>query len=100
MKLHTYLILALPISLYYNFYKFFRCSIDLSHLEREKTHRIKQDLEDGAGTIFLLLTISGTTASETISDLTTYEENPREKQIIEERYVSFAQFIKIYIFIK
>lgn len=65
-----------------------RCSIDLSQLEREKTHRIKQALDDGAGTIFLLLTISGTTASETISDLTTYEENPRERKMIEDRYVS------------
>ncbi|XP_046662457.1 LOW QUALITY PROTEIN: multiple C2 and transmembrane domain-containing protein-like [Homalodisca vitripennis] len=63
-----------------------RCSIDLSQLEREKTHRIKQELDEGAGTIFLLLTISGTTASETISDLTTYEENPREHQVLEERY--------------
>lgn len=63
-----------------------RCIIDLSRLEREKTHRIWQDLEEGAGSIFLLLTISGTTASETISDLTTYEENPREHEILERRY--------------
>ncbi|XP_033608246.1 multiple C2 and transmembrane domain-containing protein isoform X2 [Cryptotermes secundus] len=63
-----------------------RCIIDLSHLEREKTHRIWQDLEEGAGSIFLLLTISGTTASETISDLTTYEENVREREILEKRY--------------
>ncbi|RZF41506.1 hypothetical protein LSTR_LSTR000220 [Laodelphax striatellus] len=69
-----------------------RCSIDLSQLEREKTHRIKQDLDDGAGTIFLLLTISGTTASETISDLTTFEENPRERQIIEDRYTLVRTF--------
>jgi hypothetical protein len=66
----------------------YRCIIDLSRLEREKTHRIWQDLEEGAGSIFLLLTISGTTASETISDLTTYEENPREREILEKRYVS------------
>ncbi|XP_075215611.1 multiple C2 domain and transmembrane region protein isoform X2 [Lycorma delicatula] len=69
-----------------------RCSIDLSQLEREKTHRIKQDLDDGAGTIFLLLTISGTTASETISDLTTYEENPRERIMIEDRYTLLRTF--------
>jgi hypothetical protein len=47
-----------------------------------------QDLEEGAGSIFLLLTISGTTASETISDLTTYEENARESEMLEKRYVS------------
>ncbi|GLH08267.1 Multiple C2 and transmembrane domain-containing protein [Gryllus bimaculatus] len=63
-----------------------RCTINLSELEREKTHRIWQDLEEGAGSIFLLLTISGTTASETISDLTTYEENPMERENIEKRY--------------
>jgi hypothetical protein len=66
----------------------YRCIIDLSRLEREKTHRIWQDLEEGAGCIFLLLTISGTTASETISDLTTYEDNPHEREILERRYVS------------
>jgi hypothetical protein len=65
-----------------------RTVIDISKLERERTHRIWQELEDGAGAIFLLLTISGTTSSETISDLSAYEENPRERAIIENRYVS------------
>lgn len=64
-----------------------RCSIDLSQLEREKTHRLWQDLEEGGGSIFLLLTISGTTASETISDLSMYEDNPRERINVENRYV-------------
>ncbi|GBP11087.1 Multiple C2 and transmembrane domain-containing protein [Eumeta japonica] len=63
-----------------------RCAIDLSRLEREKTHSIWQDLEDGNGQIFLLLTISGTTQSETITDLTSYRENPRDLEIIERRY--------------
>lgn len=63
--------------------------IDLSQLEREKTHGIWQDLEDGAGSLHLLLTISGTTASETISDLTTYEESPRERENLLGRYVRF-----------
>lgn len=63
-----------------------RCSIDLSRLEREKTHSIWQDLEDGNGQIFLLLTISGTTQSETITDLTSYRDNPRDRDIIENRY--------------
>jgi hypothetical protein len=40
--------------------------------------------------LHLLLTISGTTSSETISDLSSYEENPREKANIEARYVSDA----------
>lgn len=67
---------------------YFRCLIDLSKLQREKTHNIWADLEDGNGQIFLLLTISGTTQSETITDLTSYRENPKDKEIIERRYVS------------
>ncbi|CAH0403418.1 unnamed protein product [Chilo suppressalis] len=63
-----------------------RCTIDLSKLEREKTHNIWQDLEDGNGQIFLLLTISGTTQSETITDLGSYRENPRDREIVERRY--------------
>ncbi|XP_026316222.1 multiple C2 and transmembrane domain-containing protein [Hyposmocoma kahamanoa] len=63
-----------------------RCLIDLSKLAREKTHNIWADLEDGNGQIFLLLTISGTTQSETITDLTSYRENPKDKEIIERRY--------------
>lgn len=57
------------------------------NLERERTYNLWQELEDGAGSLHLLLTISGTTASETISDLTTYEDNPREKETIINRYV-------------
>ena len=68
--------------------QFYRCAIDLSRLEREKTHNIWKDLEDGNGQIFLLLTISGTTQSETITDLSSYKENPRDREIIERRYVS------------
>ncbi|CAG4966067.1 unnamed protein product [Colias eurytheme] len=66
-----------------------RCTIDLSKLEREKTHNIWKDLEDGNGQIFLLLTISGTTQSETITDLASYRENPRDILNIEKRYAWF-----------
>lgn len=69
-------------------FAFCRCLIDLAQLERESTHSLWQELDDGAGTLHLLLTISGTTASETISDLSTHEDNPREKAAIFERYVS------------
>uniref|UniRef100_A0A1Y1M0D1 C2 domain-containing protein n=1 Tax=Photinus pyralis TaxID=7054 RepID=A0A1Y1M0D1_PHOPY len=63
-----------------------RCLIDLSSFEREKTHNFSEELEDGAGSLSFLLTISGTTASETISDLTLYEENPREREAVLARY--------------
>ncbi|XP_028050440.1 multiple C2 and transmembrane domain-containing protein isoform X4 [Monomorium pharaonis] len=60
--------------------------IDLATLERETTHRLWRELEDGAGNIFLLLTISGTTASETISDLAVHEETPMEHVQLIQRY--------------
>ncbi|XP_043586972.1 multiple C2 and transmembrane domain-containing protein isoform X3 [Bombus pyrosoma] len=60
--------------------------IDLTTLERETTHRLWRDLEDGSGSIFLLLTISGTTASETISDLAAHEDTPREREQLYQRY--------------
>lgn len=67
-------------------------------LEREITHSIWQELEDGAGSLHILLTISGTTASETISDLTSYEENPKERQAILDRYVSDI-YLLLFIFV-
>ncbi|XP_018371641.1 PREDICTED: multiple C2 and transmembrane domain-containing protein 1 isoform X3 [Trachymyrmex cornetzi] len=60
--------------------------IDLATLERETTHRLWRELEDGSGNIFLLLTISGTTASETISDLAVHEETPIEQAQLVQRY--------------
>ncbi|XP_050310849.1 multiple C2 and transmembrane domain-containing protein isoform X4 [Anthonomus grandis grandis] len=69
-----------------------RCVINLMDMEREKTYNIWQELEDGAGSLHLLLTISGTTASETISDLTNYEENYREKENIYNRYLWHRTF--------
>uniref|UniRef100_A0A1B0DNA4 C2 domain-containing protein n=1 Tax=Phlebotomus papatasi TaxID=29031 RepID=A0A1B0DNA4_PHLPP len=63
-----------------------KCVIDLRSLPRERTHGMWQTLEDLAGSIFLLLTISGTTASETITDLTNYKEDPRERLTLEKRY--------------
>ena len=70
---------------------FSRCTVRLDSLERERTHKITKELEEGCGTISLLLTISGTTASETISDLTTYEESAKELESIQRRYVSYIR---------
>ncbi|XP_046427276.1 multiple C2 and transmembrane domain-containing protein isoform X6 [Neodiprion fabricii] len=69
-----------------------RAVINLATLEREKTHRLWRDLEDGAGSVFLLLTISGTTASETISDLAAHEETPQEKALLLQRYSLLKTF--------
>lgn len=60
--------------------------IDLKSLPRESTHSMWQALEESAGEVYLMLTISGTTASETITDLTSYREDPREKATLERKY--------------
>ncbi|KAK9878537.1 hypothetical protein WA026_022434 [Henosepilachna vigintioctopunctata] len=63
-----------------------RCVIDLRNFSREVTHNLWENFEEGTGSLHLLLTISGTTSSETITDLTTYEENPAETEEIHRRY--------------
>lgn len=63
-----------------------KCTIDLRSLPREETHSLWQQLEDSSTEIYLMLTISGTTSSETITDLTSFKPDIRERQIIESRY--------------
>ncbi|XP_022252034.1 multiple C2 and transmembrane domain-containing protein 1-like, partial [Limulus polyphemus] len=63
-----------------------RCTIDLNTLEKETTHRIWKNLEDGAGSIFFLLTISGTQGTETISDLSACIVDPNEREKCVARY--------------
>lgn len=65
-----------------------KCVIDLKSLPRETTHRLWNKFEDCIGEIYLLLTISGTTASETISDLTTYREDLIDRKSLENKYVN------------
>ncbi|XP_033234352.1 multiple C2 and transmembrane domain-containing protein isoform X1 [Drosophila pseudoobscura] len=60
--------------------------IDLSVFQRETTHGIWKPLEDCPGEVHLMLTISGTTALETISDLKAFKEDPRESQLLKDRY--------------
>jgi Ca2+-dependent lipid-binding protein len=52
-----------------------RCTIALADLEREMTHTIRRNFEEGSGNMTMLVTISGTTNVETISDLASYQEN-------------------------
>ncbi|XP_017106858.2 multiple C2 and transmembrane domain-containing protein isoform X1 [Drosophila bipectinata] len=63
-----------------------RAIIDLSVFQRETTHGIWKPLEDCPGEVHLMLTISGTTALETISDLKAFKEDPREAQQLKDRY--------------
>ncbi|XP_053406106.1 multiple C2 and transmembrane domain-containing protein 1-like isoform X1 [Mercenaria mercenaria] len=69
-----------------------RAVIDLTKLDREKTHVIEQQLEDGAGIIKLLITISGTSGHETISDLSAYAFNPMEREEIMLKFGFFKSF--------
>ena len=66
---------------------FGKCTIDLRDYERELTHRISTQLEDCNAEVLLLLTISGTTAAETISDLTAYREDKVDREKLEAKYV-------------
>ncbi|KAL9915436.1 multiple C2 and transmembrane domain-containing protein isoform X2 [Glossina fuscipes] len=63
-----------------------KASIDLSGFQRETTHGIWKSFEDCPGEVFLMLTISGTTALETISDLKAFKEDPRELKLLRDRY--------------
>ena len=65
-----------------------QCTIDLSSLDREKTHKIRRDLEEGDGAwALLLVTISGTTKSETITDMASHEDTPEAADSLLRRYV-------------
>lgn len=69
-----------------------RCTIDLRSLPREETHSLWQQLEDSSTEIYLMLTISGTTSSETITDLTSFKPDARERETIENRYKWLRSF--------
>ena len=69
-----------------------RCSIDLSKLEHEETHDIWVELEDGAGKIHLLLTITGRRSSELLSiqDLNNYRYD--DENSLEAKYALRSSF--------
>ncbi|KAM7343721.1 multiple C2 domain and transmembrane region protein isoform 1-T1 [Cochliomyia hominivorax] len=76
----------LEISLWNRNTLYGKATIDLSVFQRETTHGIWKPFEDCPGEVFLMLTISGTTALETISDLKAFKEDPREIQQLRSRY--------------
>lgn len=77
-----------------------KTSIDLKNLEIEKTNYVKLELENGAGTISLLISVTG------IYDTAIFPESmfhnqifrPTYKQEIENRYVCFFFINIIFIF--
>ncbi len=53
----------------------------------ELTHESWFELEDGAGKVLLLLSITGTVGADTVSDLQTFDASPRYYTDIAQKYV-------------
>ncbi|KAK0142983.1 Multiple C2 and transmembrane domain-containing protein 1 [Merluccius polli] len=69
-----------------------RCTIDLSTLAREQTHKLDLPLEDGAGVVVLLVTLTAS-AAVSISDLSVNAlDNPYERRQIAQRYGLLKSF--------
>ncbi|XP_043221486.1 multiple C2 and transmembrane domain-containing protein-like isoform X2 [Amphibalanus amphitrite] len=68
-------------------------SLDLSLLSPERSHSVWVPLEEGAGAVRLVITISGTTHVETASDLLCHQHDPphTEQQI---RQLSFPRTLE------
>ena len=66
----------------------FRKVLDLSQWQAETTHRVNCELDDGAGIIHYLLTITATMGNEAVSDLATYVPDPGAREEIVKKYVS------------
>lgn len=58
-----------------------RSSIDLSKLQREVSHQIWLNLEDGAGKLFLIVTISGTTSHDSETFLSNWDHSDRTTEM-------------------
>ncbi|MEE6458817.1 hypothetical protein FKM82_000438 [Ascaphus truei] len=69
-----------------------RCQVDLSALSREQTHKLKLKLEEGAGCLVLLVTLTAS-AAITISDLSvSCLEDQKEREEILKRYSLMRSF--------
>ena len=62
--------------------------MDLAEMQPETTHRVDCELDDGAGLVHFLLTITATMGCEAVSDLATYVPDPKQMKAIEDSYVS------------
>ena len=66
-----------------------RCSVDLSKLEHEITHKLWVDLEEGEGKLFILLTISGRANFDSpVPDLDAHQDE--DEEVEQRRIRSFA----------
>lgn len=67
-----------------------RCTIDLSLLSKEHTHKLDLPLEEGEGVLVLLVTLTAS-AAVSISDLSVNMlDDPHERHQIMQRYVSLC----------
>ncbi|XP_014360436.2 multiple C2 and transmembrane domain-containing protein isoform X2 [Papilio machaon] len=63
-----------------------RCVIDLSQLERERTHELWQELEYGYGSIHMLVTLGGSERCVSTDNLTLANGVTHQPTITEEKY--------------
>ncbi|XP_055315199.1 multiple C2 and transmembrane domain-containing protein isoform X2 [Sitodiplosis mosellana] len=77
---------SLEITLWNRSTQYGKCVVDLRNFPREETQSLWQQLEDSSTEVYFMLTISGTTSSETITDLTNFKPDEREHLVIEKRY--------------
>lgn len=69
-----------------------RCTIDLSHLSKEHTHKLDLPLEEGEGVLVLLVTLTAS-AAVSISDLSiNMLDDPHERHQIMQRYSLWRSF--------
>ncbi|XP_049435913.1 multiple C2 and transmembrane domain-containing protein 1 isoform X4 [Epinephelus fuscoguttatus] len=69
-----------------------RCTIDLSHLSKEHTHKLDLELEEGEGVLVLLVTLTAS-AAVSISDLSiNMLDDPHERHQIMQRYSLWRSF--------
>lgn len=69
-----------------------RCTIDLSLLSKEQTHKLDVPLEEGRGVLLLLVTLTAS-AAVSISDLSVNMlDDPHERHQIKQRYVSLRSW--------
>lgn len=67
-----------------------RCQVDLSMLCKEHTHKLELMLEEGKGTLVLLVTLTAS-AAVSISDMSVnFLDDPQERQNLLNRYVSIS----------
>lgn len=69
-----------------------KCAINLNNLGKEETHSIWKKLEDGEGSVLLVITISGTLGLDMRSDLGTYSSDADGQSETHKKYVSGRHF--------